>query len=116
MAMVAQASTIPVQIPQDIEVVMYPVPDRVLCSCVLYAQYMGYLVYGDAWNVSINTSTPTVGSLAVFRYNNGLGHIAIVEQVLQDGITVSETNFERCQWTRRFVEFDNYALRGYRDP
>lgn len=93
-----------------------PTEWRELCSCVLYMRSLGHDVYGNALNVPSNTTTPSVGDLALFTYPNGKGHVAFVEQVLQDGISVSETNFKNCQWTRRFVEFDNYALRGYRTP
>ena len=112
--MTAQAATI-TPITEDI-ITEAPTNWSELCSCVLYVKALGHDISGNAVNLKVNTTTPQVGGLALFRYPDGQGHVAFIEQVLEDGITVSETNYNRCQWSRRFVEFNNYALRGYLAP
>ncbi len=57
-----------------------------------------------------------VGTVAVFKYHNGVSHVALVEELGLNGFTVSECNFHagKCGW--RFVPYNDYSIVSFWTP
>lgn len=60
-------------------------------------------------------TTPHVGAVAIFYYNN-VKHVALITELKADGFTVKEANFHAGKIGTRFVEWGNYALAGFYEP
>lgn len=87
------------------------------CSCVVYLQRKGLSIKGNAINVKPNyEGVPEVGDVLLLRYAHS-GHVALIEEVLEDGVNISEDNYIRCKHTKRFVPFEDPHIVGYwREP
>lgn len=88
-----------------------------VCSCVKYAKT---LVAGvpsqNADRFVSNTSIAHVGELALFRYSNGIAHVAVVTAVNKYTFVVAESNFKPCYTGRRTVSLNDPALVGFWFP
>lgn len=56
---------------------------------------------------------PLVGDVAVFHYNNGLDHVALVTEAGTSSVDITEANYVHAEFTRRTVPLDHYSLRGF---
>lgn len=56
---------------------------------------------------------PYVGGVVVTT-EGYYGHVAYIEEVLEDGIVVSEANYGGCGVHKRFIPFGSGIIRGYR--
>jgi len=64
-----------------------------------------------AWAGSSNSSTPSVGAVAIFPYVGYYGHVAIVDAVYGNGsILISEYNWTPCSFSRRVINPYNYGI------
>ena len=85
------------------------------CSCVQFAKARGVKIKGNA-NDLFPTSTviPTVGGVVILKYwNPDRHHVAVITEVTETGISIIESNFERCKITRRFIPFESKNIMGY---
>ncbi len=68
------------------------------------------------WFQQFPRSTPSVGSIAMFKYDSGVSHVAIVEELQQEGMVVSECNYRKGVCDKRFVKWNNDTLVGFWQP
>lgn len=66
----------------------------------------------DAIDFTGNT-TPKVGALAIFRYQNGVAHVALVTGVHEKGFTIIQGPIQRCNHPVDFVPWNDKALVGF---
>lgn len=93
-----------------------------LCSCVLFARTLvpelpfGLHDYRSKLNI-INSKTPKIGSVAIIKSPSGLGHVAVIKSINEDGsLTIEEGNFRRCRRNIRMDMPENMNIKGYFDP
>ena len=81
-------------------------------QCVQYAKDRGLNVSGNAWTIKSNSIVPNIGG-GVLLYN-GPGHIAIVEEIFQNSILVSEKNFLECNViSTRSIQLNDEQIKGF---
>ena len=66
----------------------------------------------DAVDFTGNT-TPKVGALAIFRYQNGVAHVALITGIHEKGFTIIQGPIPRCNHPVDFVPWDDKALVGF---
>lgn len=95
---------------------------KTMCSCVLFARTlvaslpMGLFDYNDKLRI-INSRTPELGAVAIMWSRSGLGHVAVVKSINDDGtLTIEEGNFRRCKRNIRTDTPANMNIKGYFDP
>lgn len=79
-------------------------------QCVIYAKRKSGITksIGYAGSAQPEGQEPKVGVIAL---QNSIGHAVYVEQVLENGIVASESNYRRGYITRRFIAYSD--IRGY---
>lgn len=79
-------------------------------QCVIYAKRMTGITksIGYAGSAKPDGFEPKVGSIALER---SIGHAVVVEDILDNGIVATESNYTKGKITRRFIEFND--IRGY---
>lgn len=85
------------------------------CSCVIYARaYSGIDVgsIGFARNHPVNASVPSEGTIVVF-VGSYTGHVAVVTSFTETTITITESNYSRCQIGMRTVSRTLSTIKGY---
>jgi len=65
------------------------------------------------WYARFPRSIPSVGSVAIFKYDTGVSHVAIVESLEEKGMVVSDCNYKPGICTKRFVEYGHYSIVGF---
>jgi hypothetical protein len=60
-------------------------------------------------------SEPVVGSVAI-EWFGSVKHVSVVVEVTESGVLVHETNYRRCQFTERFIDFSSHRLAGFWTP
>lgn len=82
-----------------------------LCNCYSYVKE----VYEDLPNTrTILNNIGDYGEVAVFYYpTSGVHHYAVVVDRKDGKITIDETNFKHCQFTRRVISEDYPNLLGF---
>lgn len=60
----------------------------------------------------VPNSEPVKGAVAIEWFGD-IKHVSIVQYVSEEGVLVSETNYQRCQYTERFIPFDSPRLAGF---
>lgn len=98
------SAAIPITEPQD---------NEVYCSCIKTARLFGVVIpFGTDAEDIVSSSTPEVGGLALFSYEN-TDHVAVITSISETGFTVVEGNYKRCQKTNRFIEWNDPRIRGF---
>lgn len=65
----------------------------------------------NTWTSAANSSSPSVGAVAVFPYLGYYGHVAIVDAVYSNGsILISEYNWIPYSYSRRVINPYNYGI------
>lgn len=84
------------------------------CSCVAYLKARGYNLPSikSPDDLDPNT-TPHKGAIALFKYKNGVPHMAEVIAVNTTTFTVREANYSKCARGERVVSFYDPSLRGF---
>lgn len=88
----------------------------VVCNC--YA-YLKTRVPGLPKMVQIvPNGTPKIGAVAIFAYKDKrtgkmVKHVALIEKMTAMGFSVAETNYTKCLFDRRSVEWDDSHLVGF---
>lgn len=94
----------------------YPAPElskEILGSCVKFARFKGIdIPFGTNANMLQSNSGPHIGAGILFRYQKD-DHIAVIVAYVLDGFLVEETNFKTGQFTRRVVDWNDRAIRGF---
>ena len=80
-----------------------------------YLWTRGVRLVGDAKNVIPNTDHPTNGWAVKLKYGE-IYHAAYIENTYPTFMEISEWNFKKCQYTKRFLGYDDYAIVGYVMP
>ncbi len=58
-----------------------------------------------------------IGSVALFKYHNGVSHVAMVEKFKDSCFIVSETNFDgEGSYGTRCVPYGDYSIVGFWRP
>lgn len=66
---------------------------------------------------AVVSSEPAVGAIVVTTDNSRYGHVAYIESVDDDGITVSEMNYEKFgRVNKRWISQNSRTIRGYIYP
>lgn len=108
--------------PSSPSVKLIPVRNYGNGTCVPYARHRtGIALYGWAGEFLAKagksplyevTEVPMVGSIVVTNESNG--HIAVVESITEDGIIVSEQNYDGLYLvTERSIPFESTLIEGY---
>lgn len=88
-------------------------PKSSFCSCVEYVRGKGVDIpsLGEEGTPDLlkSNSQPIQGGAVLFSY----GHIAYIEALLPKGMWVSEANKKPCEYTERFVPYDDPYIRGF---
>ncbi|MGE0126670.1 MAG: CHAP domain-containing protein [Blastocatellales bacterium] len=86
------------------------------CNCVAYVSWRthGNVVRGIglARNHPINSKLPEVGAILITN-ESASGHLAYVQEVARETITISEANYERCAFGTRTIRQDSPVIIGY---
>lgn len=84
-----------------------------VCNCW---QYVKNNVVGATNMASMQpNSEAAIGSVAIEWFGN-VKHVSIVIAVTEEGVMVHETNYRRCQFTERFIDFSSNRLAGFWTP
>jgi len=85
-----------------------------LCFCVTYAREISGLPIprvDNAGELKPN-SEPRVGGLVLFQYGK-TAHVAVITDMGEKGIDISEANFRKCRATKRTISWDDSAIKGF---
>lgn len=97
------------------------------CNCVFYARCKvpslpyGLTYYSDKVRI-INSSSPSVGSVAIMNVGAPYGHVGVVTTVKKDArgqvtsITINEANYSACKLTTRSGLPSTLKVTGYFKP
>ncbi len=97
------------------------------CNCVFYARCRvpklpyGMTTYSEKVS-KINSTTPSIGSVAIMNIYPPYGHVAVVTAVNRDSsgrvssITVSEANYQACRVSTRTATPVSMKVTGYYRP
>ena len=92
----------------------HAIVDETPCSCIHTARQLGVNIpLGTNAEDIEATSTPYVGALALFKYSNGVSHVGVIIAIVEEGFYIDEGNFRRCEYTRRYIEWDDPFLVGF---
>ena len=92
--------------------------EGIFCSCVQTARSIcqPQLPKGDAIDLQPN-GPPQQNGIVLLNYTNSdnetIGHMACIQAMLPKGMWVQEGNKEECEYTERFVSYDDPAIRGF---
>ena len=88
-----------------------------LCNCVTGLRSFGVdIPYNtDAKDIQANT-TPYVGGVVLFLYDNDVYHAALIIEMLAEYMIVKETNFIECKEGTRKVYYDDPSITGFYSP
>lgn len=90
-------------------------------NCVYFSRWLvptlptGLDTYQGKLNI-INSSIPSVGSVAIMPNSSGVGHVAIVEAVNGNQITLIESNWPSSGVWRRTGTQSGLNIKGYYKP
>jgi hypothetical protein len=88
----------------------------VLCSCVKGVRhFIPSLKRGDATDFTPN-STPFEGAVVIFKYPNGVSHVAYVAKMDAHGFYIKQTNKVPCEYTEEHIEWQNPNIVGFYNP
>ena len=83
------------------------------CSCIKTARNLGIDIPYDTEADDLKSNTTIfVGALALFKYPN-FSHVAVVTKLEASGFWVHEGNYKLCEMTKRFILYNDPALRGF---
>lgn len=82
------------------------------CSCMAYLWTRGVKLKGDAKDLIPNTDHATRGIVVQMRYDD-IYHAAYIENVYPTYMEISEWNYKKCEYTRRFIGKNNEHIIGY---
>ncbi len=83
-------------------------------QCIPFARdYSGIQVSGAARTVSVNSSTPVVGSVMI-TYESAAGHAAVVTEVTDTAIKVIERNYFAGWVSTRWISRTASVIKGFR--
>lgn len=88
----------------------------IYCSCVKTARAEGLVlppIY-TPWDLVPNTG-PSIGAGVLMSYS-GIGHVAVIIGMTNEGIIITEGNFKACQKQTRMVSYNDPHIRGYWKP
>lgn len=93
---------------------MFEESNSVACFCVSYARSIGVEIPigTNAEDITGNT-TPTVGGLALFKFNNGVSHVGVIQEMSEDGFRIDQANKIRCEINKEWISWDNEFLTGF---
>ncbi len=91
---------------------------RQYCSCVRgVKEKLPEAPLVDAkWYEDFKHTIPSVGGVVVFEYKNNVSHVAYIESLENEGFYVYEWNFHPCEKGRRFVYWNDPAIRSFWRP
>lgn len=93
--------------------------DPLLCSCVLWINHLNPkapLVDAKWYATFALSKTPTLGSIAVFKYSNGVHHVGKVTKLKEQTFSLSESNFRKCTQSTRDIQYNDSHLLGFFIP
>ncbi len=90
--------------------------ESIYCSCIKTARELGadIPIGTNAWDLEPNTSRYTKGVLILLQYDSR--HVAVITELADDGIHVSEGNFRKCEATNRVIDYDSPEIIGFWTP
>ena len=94
-----------------------PLVQTIECWCVTYAAKKGIKV-PVGWNADDfkGNTTPHVGALAIFRYKNGVAHVAPITAITEKGFAIDQDGVNRCNNPSDFVLWDDKNIYGFWTP
>jgi hypothetical protein len=83
---------------------------EIRCSCVRYARSLGVELPYELQPKDLQPNARIeVGISALFIEN----HIGVVSGIGKKGFWIKESNYVECEITERFINFNDYRLRGF---
>lgn len=114
---IAQPTTAPVELPKPIieapVILPEPIPPSYLFNCY---EYVALTYTLPRMQEIVSGASSAFGPIAVFRYSNGLNHIAMVTGQGLGEFYIRETNFKAGKLTERTVSFEDKSLLGFYTP
>lgn len=90
--------------------------ENIFCSCVQTANYLNPKVpLQDADKFKPN-SNPAVGTLALFKFSNGVYHVALIDKIGDKGFHIKQGNKIKCMFSEEWIDWNNPYLTGFYDP
>jgi len=85
------------------------------CQCVTFLRSKGVKLPQAPVNAEDlePNSRPFVGAVALFYYPQGGGHAGLITDIGWLGFWVSESNFNKCKRTERFISWNDKFLKGF---
>lgn len=92
----------------------WPRNDLYADNCVMYAKYvLGHSgALGVAKDIKPNTQTPVVGGI-VLTSEGQFGHVAVILEVSDTSLLVTEANYIPDTISTRSIQLDDPSIRGY---
>jgi hypothetical protein len=89
--------------------------DPIACSCVAYVHgKRPDMQLVDANRLQATTTEPSDGAVALMYYpHSNMYHVAFVESIDGNSITVSEANYSPCKVTKRTIQLPHNKIIGY---
>ncbi|KKK61179.1 hypothetical protein LCGC14_3016910 [marine sediment metagenome] len=100
--------------PEEVEEIVseYKIEKSDFCYCLRTARNLGAkLPYVDAKDLKRN-ATPTQGGVIIMKYGD-VYHTPYIQFILKGGMWVQEGNYRKCQFTERFIYWDDPAIIGF---
>lgn len=87
--------------------------NEIYCSCIKTARVLGLAIpYGTNAEDIKGNSIPMIGGGIVFKYPLS-SHIAVIKKFLELGFLVAEGNAKPCQYSERFVPYNDSFIVGF---
>lgn len=85
-----------------------------ICSCIAWLRIKGvkFPRVRTAQDLVTNSNVPSVGGIIKLKYGTTY-HLAYIEKLTQEGIEISENNYQRCLHTERVIPWGSDNIVGY---
>ena len=88
----------------------------VACSCIKTARSLGVdLSYNTDASDLVGNTTIHVGALALFKFPNGVSHVALIDILETNRFHVKQGNKTPCEITEEWIDINNPYIVGFFD-
>lgn len=83
------------------------------CSCVRAVRSFGVDIPYGVNAVDFESNTEICVGVVVILRTTDYSHVAMVTAIEETGFWIKEGNYVKCKITERFIDFDDYRLKGF---